>query len=211
MNVSHIHWYGHDSFRIEDGATQVYIDPWKMPEGLPRADVVLVTHSHYDHYSAADVNRLSTPETTVVGPADVAEKVRSETGAVALPIAAGQTVEIESLRVTAVAAYNVNKKFHPKASGWVGYVVRLSDGTSIYHAGDTDCIPEMKGLAVDVALLPVSGTYVMTGDEADRAAEAIGAKVVIPMHYGDIVGTDADAATLKKTFKGLTVIKPQEG
>jgi len=211
MNVSHIHWYGHDSFRIEDGTTQIYIDPWKMPDRLPRADVILITHSHYDHYSATDVGRLSTPETTVVGPADVAEKVRSETGAVALPIAPGQTVEIESLRVTAVAAYTVNKKFHPKASGWVGYVVRLSDGSTIYHAGDTDCIPEMTGLAVDVALLPVSGTYVMTAAEAARAAEAIGAKTVIPMHYGDIVGTDADAATLKKTFKGLTVIKTPEG
>ncbi|NIA22302.1 MAG: MBL fold metallo-hydrolase [Anaerolineaceae bacterium] len=210
MNVEKIHWYGHDSFRIEDAGKQIYIDPWKMPDGLPGADVILVTHGHYDHYSADDVNKLSTPRTTVVGPADVAEKVRSETGAVPLPIAPGETVEVEGLKVTAVAAYNIGKKFHPKASGWVGFIVTLSDGTRLYHAGDTDCIAEMKGLGVEVALLPVSGTYVMTAQEAIAAAEAIGAGVVIPMHYGRIVGSEADAEKFEQGFKGETVIKQPE-
>ena len=210
MNVENIHWYGHDSFRIEDGGKQIYIDPWKMPDGLPRADLLLVTHSHHDHYSADDVNKLSTPQTTVVGPADVAEKVRSETGAIALPVAPGETVEVDGLKVTAVPAYNIGKKFHPRESGWVGFVVTLSDGTIVYHAGDTDCVPEMQGLDVDVALLPVSGTYVMTAEEAVQAAEAIGPKVVIPMHYGSLVGTEADAETFKTKYAGQTVIKQSE-
>jgi len=210
MDVENIHWYGHDSFRIEDGDKQIYIDPWKMPGGLPRADLILVTHSHHDHYSGDDVNKLSTPQTTVVGPADVAEKVLADTGAVPLVITSGETVEVNEVKVTAVPAYNIGKQFHPRESGWVGFVVTLSDGATVYHAGDADHIPEMQGLGVDVALLPVSGTYVMTADEAVQAAEAIGPKVVIPMHYGDIVGTEADAETFKTKYPGQTVIKQSE-
>jgi len=214
MNVEDIHWYGHDSFRIEDAGRQVYIDPWKIPAGAPKADLVLVTHDHYDHYSEDDVARLSTADTTIIGPPDVAEKVASgiakSQGAEAVFIEAGRTVEAAGLKVTAVPAYNVGKKFHPKSSGWVGYLLTLSDGTTLYHAGDTDHVPEMDSLRVDVALLPVSGTYVMTAAEAVEAANRMKPKVAIPMHYGDIVGSAADAETFAEGFTGQTVIKQAE-
>ena len=206
MNVDHIHWYGHDSFRIEDAGRQIYVDPWQMPKGLPEADLILVTHGHYDHYSQPDVAALSGPKTTVVAPPDTAAEVGEGTVA----IRPGQTVEAAGLKVTAVPAYNVGKKFHPKSIHWVGFLVTLSDGTRVYHAGDADHVPEMDALEVDVALLPVSGTYVMTAAEAVEAANAMKPKVAIPMHYGEIVGTAKDAEAFAKGFTGKTVIKDIE-
>lgn len=207
MHLERIHWYGHDSFRIEDGATQVYIDPWELPPTAPKADLILVTHAHHDHHSPADIAALSMPETRVIAPADVAEKVVPA----ALVILPGQTLEVAGLKVKAVPAYNVNKKFHPQANQWVGYVVTLSDGMTIYHAGDADHVPEMDALeGIDVALLPVSGTYVMTAEEALAAANAFRPRVVIPMHYGKIVGSEEDARRFAKAFKGATVIKQPE-
>ena len=196
--VENIAWLGHDSFRIE-GSQTVYIDPWKLAAGAPPADVILVTHDHFDHLSNDDIARLRKADTVIVGPQEVTSQVSGETRTVA----PGQTIEVGGVTVHAVAAYNTDKfrapgeVFHPQADGKVGYVVEL-DGRRIYHAGDTDVIPEMSDIEVDIALLPVSGTYVMTADEAAQACDRVKAKLVIPMHYGDIVGSAADARRFKE-------------
>jgi len=117
---------------------------------------------------------------------------------------------IGEVTITAVPAYNIGKPFHPKANGWLGFVVEI-DGVRVYHAGDTDFIPEMKHLQIDVALLPVSGTYVMTADEAIQAARTIKPRVVIPMHYGTVVGAVSDAERVKAALSGemdVVVLKP---
>jgi L-ascorbate metabolism protein UlaG (beta-lactamase superfamily) len=196
--AENIAWLGHDSFRIE-GSRTVYVDPWKIASGAPQADVILVTHDHFDHLSKDDIARLRKPDTVVVGPEEVTSQVAGETRTIAV----GQTIEVGGVTVTAVPAYNTDKfrgpgqVFHPRADGKVGYVVEL-DGRRIYHAGDTDAIAEMDDIEVDVALLPVSGTYVMTADEAAQACDRIRAELVIPMHYGDIVGSAADARRFKE-------------
>ena len=193
--IENIHWLGHDSFRL-DGSSTVYIDPWKLGAGAPRADLVLVTHDHFDHFSPDDIARVATPRTTLIGPASVTAEVG---GVAALTLSAGETVTVGSVTVTAVPAYNLDKfrqpgeVFHPREAGGLGYIVEL-DGRRIYHAGDTDAIPEMRDVRCDVALLPVSGTYVMTAEEAAEACRMISAAAVVPMHFGDIVGTAADAA-----------------
>lgn len=198
--IENIHWLGHDSFRL-DGSSTVYIDPWKLGDGARPADVVLVTHDHYDHLSAADIAKVASAATTLVGPASVTAQID---GVKTVTVSPGDTVRVGSVSVTAVPAYNTNKfrapgeVFHPRSAGYVGYVVEL-DGRRIYHAGDTDVIPEMSDVRCDVALLPVSGTYVMTAGEALEAVGMIEAAVVVPMHYGDIVGSDADAARLKES------------
>ena len=207
MNVDHIHWLGHASFRIEDGATQIYIDPWKLGAGAPPADVVLVTHSHFDHYSAEDIAKIEQPKTVFLAPADVAEKLRGKKVVTAAP---GGTYEVGGLKVTAVPAYNTGKEFHPRQNGWVGYVLTLSNGQRIYHTGDTDETPEMEQVQTDVALMPCGGTYTMTGTEVAAAANKFKPKVLIPMHWGDIVGAQADAQAVAKAFKGQTVIRPAE-
>lgn len=204
--VNDIHWYGHDAFRISDAGKEIYIDPWQVPGGTPKADVIFLTHDHHDHYSEADVKKLSRAATRIVCPADLAGKI----GRQALAVKPGQTVEVEGFKVTAVAAYNIGKRYHPKENGWVGFIITLSDGTTVYHAGDADFIPEMKSLKVDVAMLPVSGTYVMTADEAVQAANTFKPTVAIPMHYGAIVGTATDAETFKEGFQGETIIMQRE-
>jgi L-ascorbate metabolism protein UlaG (beta-lactamase superfamily) len=208
VNVDNIHWLGHATFRIEDGQRQIYIDPWKLPADAPRADVILITHAHYDHYSVDDIARIEAPTTEFVAPLDVAAKLRTKHITGALP---GGTYDVGGLTVQAVAAYNINKDFHKKVAGWVGYVITLSNGMRVYHSGDSDVTPEMKAVKTDVALMPCGGTYTMTAAEVAQAANTFKPAVLIPMHWGDIVGTrdDADAVAMGFTA-GKTVIRPLE-
>lgn len=197
-------WLGHDGFRIQNGEV-VYIDPYQI-QGGPKADIVLVSHEHFDHCSVDDLKKVVGPNTVVVAH-DQSKAELSKLKAKEIKILKpGDKVKLGNVNVEAVPAYNVNKfrepgkPFHPKEDGKLGYVVTLN-GVRIYHAGDTDHIPEMKDIRVDIALLPVSGTYVMTVQEAAEAAAAINPKVVIPMHYGAIVGSRNDAETLQKLVK----------
>ena len=197
MLADAIEWLGHSGFRIRAGRTTVYIDPYRAGRG-PQADVILLTHGHYDHFSPLEVERLSHAGTRVVAPAAVAERLRGRV----VSIAPGEAIAEELARgveVAAVAAYNTSKRdgagkaFHPREAGWVGYHLRVG-AERVYHSGDTDVIPEMDTVAgVDVALLPVSGVYVMTAAEAAEAARRIGPRVAVPMHWGDHIGTIADA------------------
>jgi L-ascorbate metabolism protein UlaG (beta-lactamase superfamily) len=204
VNVDNIHWIGHASFRIEDGATQIYIDPWKLRAGSPKASVVLITHGHSDHYSPDDIALVEQPGTVFVAPADVAAKLKGRNMMAASP---GHTYQAGGVAVEAVPAYNRTKAFHPRSNNWLGYIVTLSTGVRIYHSGDSDAIPEMGALKVDVALMPCGGTYTMTAAEMAAAANGFKPKVLIPMHWGDIVGSKADADAVKKAFTGTTVIK----
>ena len=203
--TGNIHWLGHDTFRIE-GEQLIYTDPFKIKK-KDTAGIILITHEHYDHCSAEDVKKLQGPETVIVTPADCASKLQGNVKIVK----PGDKIEVRGVQIEAVPSYNTNKQFHTKDRGWVGYVFTIK-GQRIYIAGDTDRIPEMKNIRTDIALLPVSGTYVMTADEAAQAALDIKPKVAIPMHYGSIVGTKEDARKFAEKLKGKieVVILPEE-
>lgn len=204
MLVDDVEWLGHSGFRISTGGRRIYIDPYRVPADAPKADLILITHDHYDHFSPQDVEQLSTESTVLIAPAPVAEKVAGRVHS----IAPGEEIEPEGVRgvsVRAVAAYNTSKRgpdgrvFHPREAGGVGYDVNVR-GERIYHAGDTDVIPEMDAVAgVDVALLPVSGTYVMTAGEAAEAARRIQPRIAVPMHWGENIGTRADAEAFERS------------
>jgi L-ascorbate metabolism protein UlaG (beta-lactamase superfamily) len=206
METNHIHWLGHSSFRIEDKSVQIYIDPFKLSANLPKADIIFITHAHYDHFSAEDIAKIQKDSTIIVATSDVTSKIGKGT----MTVVPGQSYTIGKLRVTTVPAYNSNKKFHPKGNKWVGYIMTLSTGQKIYHAGDSDYIPEMDTIKTDIALLPCGGTYTMTARQAAEAANIFKPKVLIPMHWGVIVGSQADAEEVKKLFKGETIIKSPE-
>lgn len=189
-----IFWLGHDSFRLT-GEKIVYVDPWKLAADTPKADLVLVTHEHRDHFSPEDIAKIATPATSIVAPQSVAAQSKLRI----TMVKPGDRVTVNGLALEIVPAYNLNKKFHPKEAGHVGYIVTLN-GKRIYHAGDTDLIPEMTQIKCDIALLPVSGKYVMTAREAAEAAHTLNPALAIPMHWGDadVVGTRTDAEEFKR-------------
>jgi len=203
--VKNIHWLGHDTFKIT-GEKVLYTDPFKVKK-KDMADIILITHEHYDHCSPDDIKKLQGPQTVIVAPADCAAKLKGNIKIVK----PGDTLDVSGIRIEAVPSYNTNKQFHTKERGWVGYIVTVS-GERIYLAGDTDYIPEMKTFRADIALLPVSGTYVMTADEAVQAALDIKPNIAIPMHYGSIVGTLDDAKKFSEKLKGKIVVEilPEE-
>lgn len=193
--LQNINWLGHAGFKIT-GEKIVYIDPFKISETEP-ADIIIVTHEHFDHLSPDDIKKIQTGKTIIITTPDCYSKVSGNVKT----ISPGITVNVDGIKIEAVPAYNSNKQFHPKANGWIGVIVTIN-GKRIYHAGDTDNIPEMSNLKnIDIALLPVSGTYVMTAEEAADAANRIMPKVAVPMHYGSIIGTKDDAEMFMKLCK----------
>ncbi len=193
--IDNIHWLGHDTFRIP-GEKVIYTDPFKIKK-KETADLILITHSHYDHCSPEDVKKIQGHDTVIVATSDCAGKLSGNIKT----MKSGDKITVEGIDIEAVPAYNTNKQFHPKANGWIGYIFTVK-GERIYIAGDTDYIPEMKTFKVDIALLPVSGTYVMTAEEAVKAALDIKPGIAVPMHYNSIVGTGADAKRFAEELKG---------
>ncbi|MBN2457673.1 MBL fold metallo-hydrolase [Candidatus Woesearchaeota archaeon] len=183
---------GHSSFKIDYGGFIIYIDPYKINRD-ETADMVLVTHSHFDHCSPDDIDKVAGPNTWIICPGDCEQKLIGNIK-VMRPFARAEHL---GTIIETVPAYNIDKEFHPKSSGWLGYIIERS-GTRIYHAGDTDLIPEMEQLKdIDYALLPVGGIYTMDARLAAKAATIIKPKIAIPMHYGSVVGCDSDAETFK--------------
>jgi L-ascorbate metabolism protein UlaG (beta-lactamase superfamily) len=181
-----IEWLGHAGFRFTAGGKVIYVDPFKVSGG-GKADLILITHDHYDHCDPESVKSVRKPGTVVIAPGSCSGKIPGVKA-----IRPGETIPVGDVEVKAVHAYNTDKPFHPKGAG-VGFVLKVS-GKTIYHAGDTDRIPEMDSLGrIDVALLPAGGTYTMDAEEAARAANAIKPGIVIPMHWGKIVGSEKDA------------------
>jgi len=193
-----ITWLGHASFRIDGSDAVIYIDPWQLMGTPQKADIILITHDHHDHCSPDDVSLIQTEDTVIVTVPPAAAKL---SGTVTT-VAPGDVVTAAGVRITAVPAYNTNKYrspgvlFHPREARYVGFVVTV-DGTRIYHTGDSDPIPEMDGIETDIALVPVSGTYVMTAEEAAEAVERIRPKKAIPMHVGRGIGDMADATRFR--------------
>ncbi len=204
-----IRWLGHDGFLLE-GSKRIYIDPYQIePRDKPSADYLLITHSHYDHLSVPDIEHLIGPNTIVLCPTDCASKLTKFKMKMLKPLTPGESFDDDAVHILAVPAYNIEKTFHPRENDWLGYVVTL-DGAVIYHTGDTDYIPEMDDITCNIALLPVSGTYVMSAEEAAYAANKIKPDVAIPMHWGNLIGSHEDAEKFKKLAKCDVVILERE-
>lgn len=196
-----IKWLGHASILIEKDGKNIYVDPWKLKSDKVKADLVLITHSHYDHCSAQDIDKIATEKTIVIVTADSLEKVNKGNKKTISPQV---QIDLGWVKISGVPAYNVNKPYHPKSNNWVGYVIKFPD-TSIYIAGDTDLIPEMKNIKADIVILPVGGTYTMNAEEAAKAVNLINPKIAIPIHFGDIVGSRADAERFASLVKSARV------
>ena len=199
MLLEGVEWLGHSGFRIAVGRASIYIDPYRIAADEPKADLILITHQHYDHFSIQDLERVRKEGTQVIAPPAVAERLEGNVRS----LQPGDVIEtdIYGVDVRAVPAYNTSKRdgegrpFHPREAGCLGYELNVR-GERIYHAGDTDVIPEMDWVVgAEVALLPVSGVHVMTALEAAEAARRIQPTVAVPMHWGGHIGSEKDAQT----------------
>lgn len=186
--LDHLHWFGHDSFRL-DRPVVLYLDPWRLPPGSTPADVILVSHDHHDHCSPEDIQQIRRPKTVVIAGSSAAPKI---TPPVAI-LRPGESTKASGVTIEAVPAYNIGKLFHPRQAEGVGFILTIGD-ERLYFAGDTDRIPEMTRVRCDVALLPVGGVYTMTAEEAAQAAGDLTPRVAVPMHYGaGVAGSLEDA------------------
>lgn len=197
-------WLGHAGFLIENEKT-IYIDPYNIKDDLPKADLILITHSHYDHCSFSDMKKIVRDGTKIICTADATSKITRFEFAVKIEvIEPGSEINLGDTKICALNSYNIDKHFHPKEEGWVGYLIKMN-GVFIYHSGDSDFIPEMQKLtgykqkgSEFVALLPVGGRFTMNSEEAFEAAKLIKPTVAIPMHWGSIVGSFDDAKEFKE-------------
>jgi L-ascorbate metabolism protein UlaG (beta-lactamase superfamily) len=202
-----IQWLGHSSFLLEGDGKKIYIDPFELneePAFDDKADILLITHEHFDHCSPEDIRKVRRSDSTTLIPENCSLQFRGDARRVAEGDVLADELEIKGTRIEVVPAYNLNKEYHPRGFG-VGYIVELG-GIRIYHAGDCDFFPEMASIKADVALLPIGGTYTMNEEEAASAAAVISPRIVIPMHYGRAGRTDGNP----EKFKTLVHSKNQK-
>ncbi len=199
------------SIRIE-GPKTIYVDPYKRAEAPHDADIVLITHAHYDHFDEPSLRNVVNNDTLIVCPDSMRGSVEAlGLGKDLLTMGTGSWEEAGDVTIEAVPAYNLNKNFHPKSNGWLGYVITM-DGVRYYAAGDTDALPELGDVECDIAFVPIGGTYTMTAKEAAGLVNSIAPEIAIPIHYGTIVGKAADAETFRSALdSGIkTVMKVED-
>ena len=193
------------SIRIE-AERIVYADPLKLESAPGDADLILVTHAHFDHFSPEDIKKAAKPGTVLVLPESMRADAKKAGIADIVTLSPGETREIRGVTVEAVAAYNIGKPMHPKKNGWLGYIVTLG-GTRIYIAGDTDVTPEAEAVRCDIAMVPVGGIYTMNAKEAAALVNSIRPAFAIPTHYGSLVGTKKDGkAFADRLDAGITAV-----
>jgi len=188
-------WFRQSAFLWRGDGLTVYIDPWGVTTDH-KADVLFITHAHYDHFQPDEIEKVRKRDTKIFAPADVARELSGNV----TPVKPGDTIDAGVLKAQAVPAYNTAEErldMHPKKNNWVGYVITLGANT-YYHAGDTDHAPELSKVRADVAFLPIGGTYTMDVVEAAEMAKALGPKLAVPMHFGFVVGTPSDADRFAK-------------
>ena len=177
----------------------IYFDPFRINENYHDADIIFITHDHYDHYSEEDIDKVEKTGTGIVAPEDLLAKLLKKgfQKENIITVKPNESYTVKNIKFTTIPAYNINKQFHPKENKWVGYLIEI-DGSSYYIAGDTDITEENQKIKCDVAFVPVGGTYTMNYKEAAELINIIQPKVAVPIHYGSIVGTEQDAANFSK-------------
>lgn len=182
----------HSSVRVEGEGKFLYVDPFEIPRASADADLIFLTHSHFDHFSAKDIEKVWKKDTVFILPASMeAEAAQVTKGRPVVAVSPFTAAEAGGITFEAVPAYNPNKPFHPRENSWVGYVLHV-DGLRVYVAGDTDATEEAAAVRCDIAMLPIGGKYTMDGTEAAVLANRIRPQVVIPIHYGSVAGSPKD-------------------
>ena len=209
--LENIEVFCHSSIKINKGKV-IYIDPFRIDKNYNDADIIFITHDHYDHYSEEDIDKVKKLDTVIVAPKELLNKLLKKgfKQNYIITVMPNQKYTVQGIEFTTIIAYNTNKQFHPKENNWVGYIIELQ-GNKYYIAGDTDITEENKKIKCDVAFVPVGGTYTMNYKEAADLINEIKPKIAVPIHYGSIVGTKQDAINFIKLLhpeiKGIILMK----
>ena len=201
----------HSSIRISNNKV-IYIDPFKIDKNYNDADIVFITHDHYDHYSEEDIDKVINENTTIIIPEKLLTKLlrKGINKNAIITVELNEKYMVQGIKFETIPSYNTNKTFHPKENGWVGYIITLDD-IRYYIAGDTDITEENRKVKCDVAFVPVGGTYTMGFKEAAQLINEIQPKIAVPIHYGSVVGTKQDATDFIKllhpNIKGIILMK----
>lgn len=199
----------HSSIKIKDNKI-IYIDPFKIDKDYNDADIVFITHGHFDHYSEEDIDKVINENTTIIIPEELLTKILRKGINKNITVESNKEYMVQGIKFETIPAYNTNKTFHPKENDWVGYIITL-DGIRYYIAGDTDITEENRKVKCDVAFVPVGGTYTMNYSEAAELVNIIKPKIAVPIHYGSVVGTKQDATNfiklLHSSIKGIILMK----
>jgi L-ascorbate metabolism protein UlaG (beta-lactamase superfamily) len=201
----------HSSIKISKEKT-IYIDPFKIDKNYNDADLIFITHDHYDHYSEEDIDKVKKDNTIIIAPKGLYQKIIDYgfKENFIISVEPNESKVVSNIKFETIPAYNINKQFHPKANNWLGYIIEIN-GIRYYIAGDTDLTEENQKVKCDVAFVPVGGTYTMNYKEAAQLINKIVPKIAIPIHYGSIVGTTQDATNfiklLNPNIKGIVLIK----
>ena len=182
----------HSALKINKNNVIIYVDPFHIKERYNDADFILITHSHYDHFSEEDIQKMRNKNTTILITEDLISKVNSNDYKNIVKVEPFQIYEFKDIKIETIPAYNINKQFHPRENNWVGYILTINQN-KYYVAGDTDITKENKSVKCDVAFVPVGGTYIMDAKEAVTLVNEIKPKIAVPIHYGEIVGSEDDA------------------
>ena len=182
----------HSALKINKNNVIIYVDPFHIKERYNDADFILITHSHYDHFSEEDIQKVRNKNTTILITEDLIPKVNSNDYKNIVKVEPFQIYEFKDIKIETIPAYNINKQFHPRENNWVGYILTINQN-KYYVAGDTDITKENKSVKCDVAFVPVGGTYTMDAKEAVTLVNEIKPKIAVPIHYGEIVGSEDDA------------------
>lgn len=201
----------HSSIRINKEKI-IYIDPFKINKNYNDADIIFITHDHYDHYSEEDIDKVINENTTIIIPEELLTKLlrKGINKNAIITVEPNKNYMLQGIKFETIPAYNTNKTFHPKENGWVGYIITINN-VRYYIAGDTDITDENQKVKCDVAFVPVGGTYTMDFKEAASLINEIKPKIAIPIHYGSVVGTEKDAIDFIKLLhpeiKGINLMK----
>lgn len=205
MNVKNIEINTQSSIRIKLNKV-IYFDPFKIEEFKNDADIIFITHNHYDHMDLESIEKVKNDNTIVVAPLSMEEVIRDIKFKDYIFLSPNDEINIENIHIKAVPAYNLEKSFHPRTNNWLGYIITYNN-ISYYIAGDTDKTKEAESVKCDIALIPIGGHFTMNVDEATELINIIKPKLVIPTHYGTIIGDPSDGKTLKANLQGIEVIE----
>ena len=202
MNISNIEINTQSSIKLTLDKI-IYFDPYKIEDNKHDADIIFITHNHYDHMDINSINKIKNENTIIIAPQTMKDTIDKIEFKDYIYLNPNENIDIDNINIKTIPAYNIEKSFHPRKNNWLGYIVTFNN-ISYYIAGDTDKTKESESVKCDIALIPIGGYYTMDVEEATELIKIIKPKIVIPTHYGSIVGNIDAGKKLRNNLYGIT-------